>query len=127
MQSTPDSNPFRPAVLDSVDSSGLPTVDFAPILHRWERYRLWYNGVLIAYTLLWSALMTPDTLLEGLFWFHLCFLGAVCNLCFFLGPAIEAYGRYFQLWNRVLSLVLFLAGLTLTGLLDAAFLIVRAQ
>lgn len=128
MQPGIETNPFQPSVLDRDDSIGSHLqVDFAPILHRWEKYRLWYNGVLIAYTVLCSAWFMPEILLDGLFWFQLCILGAMSNLCFFLGPAIEAYGRYFGLWSRVLSLLLFLLGLMLTGLLDTAFLFVRVN
>ena len=121
-------NPFR--AVDVARPDEMPHsmgIDFAPILHRWERFRLWYNGILIVHTMLWSVLFTPDLLLSGLFWFHLCFLGLLCNLCFFLGPALEAYGRYFGFWSELLSMLLFLLGLAFTGLLDTAFLIVRAR
>lgn len=127
MQSNLEANPFRPTYLPSgSENAGQLGVDFAPILHRWEKYRLWYNGVLITYTLLWSALIAPQLLLEPLFWFHICLLGALCNVCFFTGPALEAYGRYFGMWSSILSLLLFLAGLAFTGVLNTAFLFVRA-
>lgn len=127
MQPHLDANPFRPTDLGSPSESSWELgVDFVPILHRWEKYRLWYNGVLITYTLVWSALIAPQLLVEPLFWFHVCLLGALCNVCFFTGPALEAYGRYFGLWSSLLSLLLFLAGLAFTGLLNTAFLIVRA-
>ena len=127
MQPNLEANPFRPTELVSTsESSWQLRVDFAPILHRWEKYRLWYNGVLITYTLLWCALIAPRLLIEPEFWLQICLLGALCNLCFFVGPALEAYGRYFGMWSSMLSALLFLLGLAFTGLLDTVFLIVRA-
>lgn len=75
----------------------------------------------------WSVILTAEILLEPLLWFQLVFLGTVCNVFFFLGPALEAYGRYFGVWSKTLSLLLFLVGLFVTGLLATGFLIVRAQ
>ena len=127
MQPNLDANPFRPTDLTTTsDGSWERGVDFAPILHRWEKFRLWYNGVLITYTLLGSALIAPQLLIDIPFLFQICLLGALCNLCFFTGPALEAYGRYFGMWSSLLSLLLFLLGLAFTGVLASAFLIVRA-
>lgn len=128
MQSNFDTNPFRLSTVEQAIEPGPAVgVDFVPVLQRWEKYRLWYNGVLVVYTLSWSILVTPDLLLDSLFWFQICILGALCNLFFFLGPAIEGYGRYLGMWSGVLSLLLFLLGLIFTGVLDTAFLIVRAM
>lgn len=128
MQSNFDTNPFRLSTVErAIRPSPALAVDFVPILQRWEKYRLWYNGLLVVYTLLWSALITPELLLDSLFLFQICFLGALCNLFFFLGPAIEAYGHYLGMWSSFIDLLLFLFGLIFTGVLDTAFLIVRAM
>ncbi len=127
MHSNTEANPFQAVSLDGSTQATQQLIDFAPILHRWERYRLWYNGVLGAHTLLWTAAFSPDLFQDSLFWFHICLAGLVCNLCFFTGPALEGYGRYFGMWTSFLSLILFMLGLIFTGLLATLFLIVRTR
>ncbi len=69
----------------------------------------------------------PELMLEPLLWFQLIFLGAMCNLFFFLGPAFEAYGRYFGMWSRIMSPLLLISGLIFTGAFATLFLIVRSK
>lgn len=126
MQPNSDPNPFRPVAPEQLrEPEGKIAVDFAPILIRWEKFRVVYNAVLMTLTIVWSVLFLPHLIFDPLFLFHLCVGGIVTNLCFFTGPAIEAYGRYFHVWNIAFSFVLFIVGLSFTGLLTVGFLIVR--
>ena len=128
MRQNLDSNPFRPIAPEHLsDSNQRIAVDFVPIIIRWEKLRLLYNAVLISLTVLWSNFLKPQLMLDPFFIFHICLGGMITNLCFFTGPAIEGYGRYFGIWNLGFSLALFVVGLLFTCLLTTAFLIVRAQ
>ncbi len=121
-------NPYSPSNLgiefDEHDQVIKFQVDFAPILHRWEKYRLVYNGVLICHTLFFTVLLVPQMLPRPLYWMQLALGGLVTNLCFFTGPAIEGYGRYFRVWNVGMSLALFSFGLLFSGFLALAFVFV---
>lgn len=126
MQQELDPNPYRPT-LGRVDDPALQLgLDFVPILLRWEKFRLYYNAVLIALTLLLSLFLIPQLLLRPLYWMQLCLGGLIANLCFFTGPAFDAYGHYFLLWNHRMSFALFVVGLLFTCLLATAFVNVIA-
>ncbi len=126
MQQDLEDNPFRPLSSEQLsDPSRGVRVDFVPILRRWERFRLLYNGGLVTYCLLWSCFLLPHLLFDPLYIFQLCVGGLVTNLCFFVGPAIEGYGRYFGVWNMTFSVLLFFGGIFFTGLLATLFLIAR--
>ena len=117
-----ESNPYAsPVTNDPGSSFDEPTpkvsIDFLPIMRRWERLRLFYNGILVVFVLFLTLVVYPDTKSEMLYWFYVCIGGVVANLCFLTGPTIEAYGRCFRLWNDFLTLLLFLAGLGFTALL----------
>lgn len=126
MHSEIEPNPYRPshAVVDQ--AQGAPyQVDFVPILKRWERFRFIFNSVLICLTLLLSVLLVPQLLPRPFYWAQLGLGALITNLCFFTGPAIEGYGRYFQVWNLGISIALFSFGLLFTCLLASAFVIIH--
>lgn len=102
---------------EPVPSKDHTSVDFAPILRRWERLRLYYNGFLILVVLLLIVLVFPEHLGDFEFWVCVSFGGLVANLCFLTGPALEGYGTYFRFWNSSFRMLLFLTGLGLTTLL----------
>ncbi len=118
-------NPY--ASPESVDASDRDcskslVVDFGPILLRWERLRLYYNGILITAVLLLTSVVFPNLFLEVDFWGCVVVGGVISNLCFFSGPLIEGYGRFFCVWNDMLTILLFLAGLIFTALMAIASL-----
>ena len=92
-------------------------LDFVPIMRRWERLWLYYNGTLILFVLFLSFVAFPDHATDIEYWLVLCVGGVIANLCFLIAPTIEAYGTYFRLWNSAFTILLFLAGLGLTALL----------
>jgi hypothetical protein len=94
-----------------------PTVDFAPILRRWERLRIVYNVTLIGIVLAFTLLAFPFLIGSVPFWVRVIFGAIIANTCYFIAPAIEGYGRQFRVWNSAFSILLFLAGLAFTSLL----------
>jgi hypothetical protein len=64
-----------------------------------------------------TSTVVPGRLTRIEFWVPVVIGGIFSNLCFLLGPAIEAYGTWFQVWNSAFTALLFLAGLVLTVLL----------
>lgn len=117
----PVRNPYR------VDGSS--TQQIRQIFLQWEWLRIWYNVVLVAWVLLltgyalslWSdseGVFSPK--LTAVFWprFALvCLEGAaISNLCFFLGPAVEAYAGWLGKKARWLRPTLFWSGLFFTML-----------
>ncbi len=132
MHSPSEPNPYRPSLAvdghhdyDDQAIGARHQVDFVPILRRWEKFRFIYNSVLICLTLLLSVLLVPQLLPRPLYWLQLGLGGLVTNLCFFTGPAIEGYGRYFKVWNLGMSIALFSFGLLFSCLLASAFVIVN--
>lgn len=121
MQTEPLLNPYQPTLHRAADQESKVHLDFVPILRRWEKFRLVFNAVLIALTLGLSVVIVPHLLLSPLYWMQLCIGGLVTNLCFFTGPAIEGYGRYFQVWNLGMSVALFVIGLCFTCFLATVF------
>ena len=115
--SQPISEESPPQVSETPQLRGL---DFVPIMYRWERLRLIYNGALIVIVILLTLIARPRNLLDVDFLFMLCIGGLFANLCFLLGPAIEAYGTHFRLWRGFMTSLLFVAGLILTAILAAA-------
>lgn len=102
---------------DEALRAGRPRVEFGPILRRWERLRIYYNGLLISLVLLISFLVVPQHVDKLGYWVAIVFGGVIANLCFLTGPAIEGYGRHFRLWNGILTAMLFLVGLGLSAAL----------
>ena len=121
MQPEPLPNPYQPTLNRLDDPDQKIRVDFVPILYRWEKFRLVFNSVLVMLTLGLSTILVPHLLFTPLYWVQLGVGGLVTNLCFFTGPAIEAYGRYFQLWSLGMSVALFVIGLLFTCFLATAF------
>ncbi|MEM7455412.1 MAG: hypothetical protein AAF456_13760 [Planctomycetota bacterium] len=102
---------------ETPQSASTASIDFLPIMRRWERLRLYYNGALIVLVLFLSFVVFPRNASDIGYWFSVCFGGLIANLCYLTAPTIEAYGIHFRLWNGTLTTVLFLAGLGFTALL----------
>lgn len=98
-------------------------VNFVPIVRRWERLRIYYNGILVSLVLLLVLSFVPHHFVDPSFWLWVVFGALFSNLCFFLGPSLEGYGTYARLWNNVLTGLLFLVGLGLTMLLAVFFVL----
>lgn len=93
------------------------TIDFAKIIRRWEPLRIFYNGILIAFVLLATAVFYPQNSARLDYWLSIILGGLIANICFFVGPATEGYFAFFGLRSRGLSIALFLAGLLVTAVL----------
>lgn len=113
----PYAAPSHVTVEPGADERPGPSLDFVPILRRWERLRVFYNTVLIILVLSLTIFVFPQHASVPVYWFALTLGAGVANLCFLTGPAIEAYGTYFRIWHKALTLILFLAGLGFTALL----------
>ncbi len=122
-----ESNPYASPSTDHGVVQGPPAVDnscdFGKILRRWEPLRLIYNLVLTTLVLLSVIFFSPNHLSNLTFWLAVMLFAAISNLCFFIGPALEGYGTYFQLWHTSFTVVLFLAGLGLAAFLALAFVV----
>ncbi|WP_182865674.1 hypothetical protein [Stieleria mannarensis] len=116
MENETTSNPYT-APTASPSSTTTDSVDFAPIIRRWERLRLYYNAILVPAVLLLTLVGFPHHASARGYWEMLVVGGVFANLCFLAGPTIEGYGTYFRLWNSAMTMLLFLAGLGFTALL----------
>jgi hypothetical protein len=85
--------------------------DVRRIFLRWERLRIVYNAALITLVVVLVALLyVPEIEWALLGW--RCVVGAVvANVCFFAGPAAEAYLYWLGVRNRAVTAVFFLMGL----------------
>lgn len=122
-QSNP--NPFQAPIQSTVNVPAPPTsdqvLDFAVIARKWEKYRLIYNGILIAETLALTVLLLiagqfPTEVLVGA-----VFFGAfVCNFFFLLGPVLDGYFQWiFNSRNSVFGLVILVLGTLFSAVLAA--------
>lgn len=98
-------------------------VDFVPIMKRWERLRLLYNGILTGFVLLVTAVGFPTNIFQPGYWILLCICGLIANLCFMTAPAIEAYGRCLRIWHSAATALLFITGLFFTAILALLLII----
>lgn len=97
-------------------------VDFADVIRRWEKARFVYNGVLVFFTIIFTSVY-PSRFLDLDYWASV-FIGAIlANLCYFAGPVIEGYGRYFRIWQPIYMKVLFVVGLSFASLLAVLFIV----
>ena len=113
---------FNPYAAPISVASNVPSVDFATIIRRWERLRIYYNAILISFVLLVTFIFFPGHTSDVSFWARVAVAGLLANLCFLTGPAIEGYGTHFGFWNGVMTMALFLAGLGLSTFLTIACL-----
>ncbi|QEF96150.1 hypothetical protein Mal15_01760 [Stieleria maiorica] len=116
MENETTSNPYT-APTTSPSSTNTDSVDFAPIIRRWERLRLYYNAILVPIVLTTTFVGFPHHASLPGYWVSVVFGGVFANLCFMAGPTIEGYGTYFRFWNSAMTMMLFLAGLGFTALL----------
>lgn len=67
----------------------------------WEQMRVWYNLILFSSGVLFSiSLAGTLVLINPVFWLGAAFFGFCANVCYFLGPALDAY-CYLFLKGRV--------------------------
>lgn len=119
MAKNSDSNPYATPTLAAASSAG---VDFAPIIRRWERLRLYYNSIIVSGVLVVTLVQFPGHALDPGYWARIALGLAVVNLCFMTGPAIEGYGTHLRIWHGAMTIVLFLTGLGFTAFLAIGFL-----
>ena len=117
METEAQTNPFSSPSSESLSDATGVSVDFVPIMRRWDRLRLFYNGVLFTEVLGVAIFVRPNVFVDVGFFPVMC-LGALgANLCFTTGPAIEAYGTYYRMWHPLMTFALYFAGLGLSMLL----------
>ena len=127
-----DSNPYAAPIETATKTQGVgkasgfsaspkPIVDFAPIMKRWEIYRVLYNLSLAVLVIGYSLILKPELLGGFDFWVAVGFCGCACNLCFLAGPAVEGYGRVLGGWRDWFSVALFWMGLLATAGLATVF------
>jgi hypothetical protein len=115
----PLANPYASPINEAVKTKSRKLqgyFDFGVVIRRWEKLRLYYNGILVVIVLAASLILCPQKLLSIEYCAALILGGIVSNVCFFAGPALEGYGTYFKIWNPVMSYMLFAAGLLLTAI-----------
>lgn len=112
---------------DSISTSDPATDSFAvearSIFRRWEYLRLWYNGILVVWTLVWigslawasipADMALRQKMLRSFVGFAL-FGGIVANLCYFAGPILESYLTWLGVKPPRLRLGLFAVGTLFT-------------
>ena len=104
---TPTDDPFAPPDAAIGAAPGVPE-DFFAAFWRWEKYRLIYNGVLAAETLLALGLRRalPDLTTLG----TLAFYAILANVCFCAGPVLNGYFWRFGYRGRWVGLVILAIG-----------------
>ena len=113
MSAEETSNPYA-GPLAEADTAPV-AVDFAEIIRYWEKGRIVYNGVLTLFTLLFT--FAGSHFFDLRYWLSIMVGAVVANTCYFFGPVIEGYGRYFGVWKPYFSRLLFAAGLIFASLL----------
>lgn len=118
-------NPYASPKAIAPSDGGRPVkqpavTDFGVVICTWETLRLVYNAVLVALVLALVGVFRPQNATNPAFWIEVAIGAALANLLFFLGPAVEGYGRHFRLWNRGLTIGLFVLGLTIAALMASA-------
>ena len=115
----PYTSPQADTVISSSDSENVVEPTLLQIAKRvfldWEKMRLIYIGVLVAFTLLvgFSELGNP------VFW-GVSIVGAIiANLCYFLGPIVDTYVSWLGFRSVALRWTMFVLGtlLTMAGVL----------
>ncbi len=118
----PLDDPFAPPVAPLGVASDARPDDFFALFLRWEEYRLFYNGVLVAETLLGFWLANPrrttpsQFLIVGIY-----ALGA--NVCFCAGLALNGYAWWLGWRSPWVGRAILGAGTVLAMLLAAGALI----
>jgi hypothetical protein len=85
--------------------------DVRRIFLRWERLRIVYNAALVVVVMALVAILYEPEIEWALLGWR-CVVGAViANLCFFAGPAAEAYLNWLGVRNRAVTAIFFLMGL----------------
>lgn len=114
-------NPYAATAIDNPTSSNAALrCDFGPIARRWERLRILYNAILAAGVLLCTLAAKFEARTDPVYWAAILIGAFIANLCYLTGPAIEAYGMLYRVWNPVFTILLFLAGTAFAGLLAIA-------
>lgn len=111
----PPPNPYAMPMGEFAESPA--RVDFAEVIRNWETLRIFYNGILIFFTLLLGFSVYPQRIFDAGYWAMLLFGGVIANLCYCAGPTVEGYGRYFGIWRPSFTKALFYAGTAFTTLL----------
>lgn len=94
-------------------------LDFGTIVRRWERLRIVYNAILIPWTIVLLLISTGPPAIIVL----VPIGGILANVLYLLGPAVESYMTWFGVWHVALTVILFLAGLAVTGAAAAVVLL----
>ena len=115
-RSADPTNPYaasvsEPAAGSDPSDAEVSVTDFGPIIRSWEFLRLIYNAVLILWTLGLTVLFEPSLMARVDYWFVVVVSGAIANLCFLIGPAVEGYARRFGFWHPAVTGGVFLLGL----------------
>lgn len=115
----PADNPYATPVAEPAAEDGVPNgyINFGAILRKWERLRIYYNVLLAGLVLFITFGVYVRHVSNPRFWISICFGGVIANICFLLGPTIEAYGTHFRVWQTWFTNSLFVAGLGFTALL----------
>jgi len=116
-------NPYLPPREENVRRIVSPDFDLRPILQRWEKLRTFYNLTLIAVTFLVTIAFKPFSFGFVDYWILLVVGAVVANVCFFLGPATDAYLQWFRIWHIGFTWLVFIVGLGLASALAALSII----
>lgn len=118
-------NPFSAPVAEATELIGGiaangPHATLGQIAKRvfldWEKLRLAYIGILVAFTLLLGA----SHLDKFEFWFVTILGGVIANVCFFIGPIVETYVTWLGFRVRWLRWLFFALGTMFTMAAAAA-------
>ena len=123
MQAAPNEafdDPFAPPVAALGPGHRSRPDDFFDVFWRWEKYRLAYNAILLAETLL--GLLGRQSLLRPDFLALLVLYAAIANVCFCAGPVLNGYAWRLGFRERWVGLGIVVAG-TLFAMLMAALVL----
>jgi hypothetical protein len=109
-------NPYESSVVPNLavrETAGEDTSDF---IKEWERYRLWFNAILVIESLL-IALLQPPLVREPRFWLFAIEGAIIANICFCVGPVAHWYLTRLGMPRRITALIVFWVGTVLAMLL----------
>jgi len=118
-------NPYEaPTTTAMFDAASNQTDTPYGLLQDWERRRLWFNGILIALTLVLGILLDV-VILEYRFWAFAVQGAVVANVCFCAGPVATWHVSRLGFNQRVTGTLLFWIGTALSMLLTAVALVLN--
>lgn len=121
----PSQNPYAAPMVDDVRGEAAVRADDVSareVFWAWEKLRLYYNGILVLFVLVFSG----RALFSDSYWVMLITGAFVANLGFCLGPVLEGYSALCGAPRRAARWTIFMIGTVFTVLLAAGAMMITS-